>query len=129
MQIKRILYIEDNTLKLMSVMKFLRSMDIPQIDTAGNAEKAVKMIVQAHHENRDYDLIVSDMHFDFYGKDDIEAGEKTMKLIREKGIDTPIIFCSSQNWKIPGAVGNIFYNERRDWETEARALFQELFAM
>ena len=67
-----------------------------------------------------------DVHFQFDGEDDRQAGEKTMKCIRKKGIETPIIFCSSRNWKVPGTLGNIFYNERRDWESEAMELFQYL---
>lgn len=67
-----------------------------------------------------------DMHFKFDGRDDFMAGEKTMKRIRENGIDIPIIFCSSRNWKISGALGNIFFNERRDWESETKNLFQYL---
>ena len=58
-----------------------------------------------------------------------EAGEKTMKRIRENGCVTPIVFCSSRNWKIPGAIGNIFYNPRSDWELEADRLFRELKGM
>ena len=75
------------------------------------------------------DLLISDMHFDFYGTDDREAGEKTLNLIRERGYTIPVIFCSSQNWKIPGSIGNIFYNPRRDWEIEADELFRKIKAL
>ena len=120
------MYIEDDIMKYMSVVRFLKQLGIDKIDSADTAQKGVEMIEKAHVSGEDYDLLILDMHFNFYGRDDIEAGEKTMQLLRDKGIDTPVIFCSSQNWKIPGAVGNIFYNERRDWESEARELFQKI---
>lgn len=120
------MYIEDDVMKYMSVVRFLRQLGIDRIDSADTAQKGIEMIEKAHASGEDYDLLILDMHFNFYGSDDAEAGEKTMQLLRDRGIDTPVIFCSSQNWKIPGALGNIFYHERRDWESEARELFQRI---
>lgn len=111
----------------MSVVQFLNSLGIRSVDWEDNAEKGIKKIEQAHFSGEDYDLLILDMHYDFYGVDDRNAGEKTMKILREKGIETPIVFCSSQNWKIPGAVGNIFFHERRDWKSEARELLKIIF--
>ena len=129
MKINRILYVEDDTIKYMRVVCFLKSIGIREIESVRNAKAAMEIIEEAHSKGEDFDLIMLDMHYDFYGENDKQAGEKTMNLIREKGIETPIIFCSSQNWKIPGAFGNIFYNERRDWESEAAELFSKLKGM
>ena len=126
MNIKKVLLIEDTTTKYMDIFRYLRRYDF-DVTWVTNAEDALKSIEEAKDEP--YDLIISDMHFDFFGVNDEEAGEKTMKRIREKGCDTPIVFCSSRNWKIPGAIGNIFYNPRSDWELEADRLFRELKAM
>ena len=126
MKIKKVLYIEDNTTKYMAVNRYLGKQKLSTLDWAKKAEEAIEMIEVAIKEGAPYDLIVSDMHFDFFGEDDHDAGEKVMKLLREKGINTPIIFCSSQNWIIPGAVGNIYYNPYRDWEIEADELFKKL---
>jgi len=124
MQIKKILYVEDNTMKYMSVTRFLNKMGIYDVRHANNSDEALEFV-----EKENFNLIMIDMHFPFEGEDDRLAGEKTMKNIREKGIQTPIIFCSSRNWKVPGSLGNIFYNERRDWESEAMELFQQLRAI
>lgn len=127
MEDRRVMYIEDNIIKYMSVVQFLNRLGIQSVDRAGNAENGIEKIERAHLSGEDYDLLILDMHYDFYGNDDRNAGEKTMKILREKGIETPVIFCSSQNWKIPGAVGNIFFHERRDWESEAKELIKMLF--
>ena len=129
MNIKRIIYIEDSTEKYMDVRNFLVRIDVQQIEWATNAEKGIEKIEKAMAENNPYDLLLVDMHFDYFGSDDHEAGEKTMKFLRNKGYEIPVIFCSSQNWKIPGALGNIFYNPRRDWELEAEELFREIRKM
>ncbi len=119
MDIKKVMYVEDNVMKYMSVVRLLKKIGVWDIKHANNSVEALKFV-----DTEKFDLIILDMHFQFDGKDDIQAGEKTMKCIREKGIKTPIIFCSSRNWKIPGTLGNIFYNERRNWECEAQELFQ-----
>lgn len=121
MRIEKILYVEDNSIKYVNVVRFLRRIGIEDVSYACDSAEALKLV-----EQETFDLIMLDMHFKFEGKDDIRAGEKTMSCIREKGIDTPIIFCSSQNWKIPGTLGNIFFNERRDWEREAEELFRTI---
>lgn len=66
------------------------------------------------------------MHFDYYGQDDREAGQKTLKQIREMGCDVPVVVCSSQNWKIPETAGTIFYNPRRNWEREADEVLKKV---
>ena len=124
MDIIKIMYVEDNTMKYMSVTRFLNRIGIYYIKHATNSEEALRFV-----ENEKFDLIMLDMHYKFEGKDDQQAGEKTMQYLRKKGIETPIIFCSSRNWRIPGTLGNIFYNERRDWESEAMELFQQLRAI
>ena len=121
MVINRVLCIEDSTEKYMDINRFLRSQNIDDIGWVTNAEKAFETIAM-----NNYDLIVSDMHFDYFGVDDRNAGEKLLHLLRENGNLTPFIFCSSQNWKIEGSLGNIFYNPRRNWELEAEKLIKEL---
>ncbi len=124
--INRVLCVEDNSEKYMAVNRFLRSQDVYKIDWVTNAEKALEFLSEAKDNNKPYDLLLSDMEFDYYGTLDSEAGEKLMHLLREKGYDIPVIFCSSQKWNIPGSFGSIFYNPRRDWELEAAELFRAL---
>ena len=129
MNISKVLYIEDSTTKYMDVYRYLTRYGFATIDWVTNAEDAVEHLENAVQGEAPYDLLISDMHFDFYGTDDREAGEKTLNLIRERGYTIPVIFCSSQNWKIPGSIGNIFYNPRRDWEIEADELFRKIKAL
>ncbi len=123
MEIKRILYVEDNINKYMDIATFLKRIGIRSIEHARNAEQAMEIVKESSSV---FDLFLFDMHFDFWGEDDHEAGEKLMNLMREKGYETPVVFCSSQNWKVPGSVGNIFYVPTRDWEAEAMELFRDL---
>ncbi len=126
MDIRKVLYIEDSIEKYMDVCGYLRRQGIPVIDSASDAEDAIRHIEDAAKAGEPYDLLISDMQFNYFGADDREAGEKTMNLLRDKGYEIPVIFCSSENWKIPGAVGCIFYNPRRDWESEADALLKKV---
>ena len=126
MQIKRLLYIEDSLEKYMDVSRVLRRLNITDIEWATTAEKAMTLIEKGYKNNSPFDVVLSDMHFDYFGIDDHEAGEKLMKLVHEKGYDIPFVFCSSQNWKIPESMGNVFYNPRRNWEIEMENLFKEI---
>ena len=123
MEINKILYVEDNNAKAMDVINQLRIMGFKDIQWVRNAQETIESIEKT---DVPFDLFLLDMHFDFFGSDDLEAGEKLMNLLREKGINTPVILCSSENWKIPGAFGNIFYHPDRFWEDEAKNLINRL---
>ena len=126
MVVDRVLCIEDSNEKFMDMFRFLRNQNISHIDWAINAEKALELVENSTKAGTNYDLIISDMHFDYFGEDDRNAGEKTMNLLRSKNYLIPFVFCSSQNWKIEESIRNIFYNPRRDWESEAVQLFHAI---
>ena len=125
MKIKKVINIEDTILKHIAIKRELESEGIRQVVLADNSEKGIEEIERVEAAGDPYDLLVCDMHFNFFGKDDTEAGEKTLKLLREKGINIPVIFCSSQNWQIPGSIGTVFYNERRYWEQDMREMIKK----
>lgn len=129
MKIKRVINIEDTILKHVAIKRELVSEGIQQIVLADNAEKGLEEIERAEAADEPYDLLVCDMHFNFFGKDDPEAGEKTLKILREKGIKLPVIFCSSQNWQISGSIGTVFYNEHRYWEQDMREMIKKVEAI
>lgn len=129
MKIKKVINIEDTVLKHIAIKKELEAEGIRQVVRADNAEKGIEEIERAEATGEPYDLLICDMHFNFFGKDDLEAGEKTLKLLRKKGIGIPVIFCSSQNWQIPGAVGTVFYNECRYWEQDMQEMVRKVEAM
>ena len=89
-------------------------------------QKRIEEIERAILEETPYDLLICDMHFDFYGELRGDAGERTMKFLREKGIEIPIVFCSSQNYKVPGAYDNIYFSERANWEDDIRRVVRSL---
>ena len=129
MKINKVINIEDTILKHVAIKRELKAEGIQQVVLADNAEKGIEEIERAKAAGEPYELLVCDMHFDFFGKDDSEAGEKTLKLLREKGIEIPVIFCSSQNWQIPGSIGTVFYNESRYWEQDMREMIKKVEAM
>lgn len=126
MTIKKVLYVEDSTSKFMDIYTFLKKQGLSVIDRVTNAEDAVKTIKEAEDNGVPYDLLFSDMHFDFFGEDDREAGEKLVALLREKGYSIPVVFCSSQNWNITDGLGMIHYNPYRNWEAEAEELLRKI---
>ena len=126
MEIKRVLYVEDSVSKYMDLVSELNRLGVEEIEWVSSAKKAIDALENAEIP---FDLFLFDMHFDFFGEDDQKAGVKLMQLVREKGYETPVIFCSSENWRIPGAFGNIYYHPDRYWEKEARELLSELRAM
>lgn len=126
MNIIKVINIEDCAIKHSSVTKELHQLGVKEVFWAKDAKSGIDEIERAIADGKAYDLLVLDMHFEFYGEIDKAAGEKTMKLLREKGIEIPIIFCSSQNWNIPGAIASVFYNERRYWEADLKRAMDKL---
>ena len=126
MEIKRVLYVEDSISKYMDVANEFKRLGISDVEWVSSAGKAVDVL---EHAELPFDLFLFDMHFDYFGVDDRAAGEKLMHLLREKGYETPVIFCSTENWEIPGAFGNIYYHPDRYWEDEAAELLNKLKSM
>ena len=129
MEIKRILYVEDTMEKYMAIYSYLKRLGYSDVEHAGNAEKAVELAEAAKLEGKPFNLFLFDMHFDFFGQDDQKAGRKLMDYFREKGYQTPVIICSSDNWRIPGSVGTVFYIPDRDWEEELKDLISTVKEM
>ncbi len=129
MKVDKVLVVEDSIEKYMAIFRFLQTQNVKQIEWATNAQKAIEIIDKLALADVYFDLILSDMHFDFFGNDDRNAGEKLMNLLLERGFKIPFVFCSSQNWKIEGSMGTIFYNPFRDWENDAEELFRRIRSM
>ena len=128
MIIDSVLCIEDTIEKYMDVFRFLRNQNVKRIEWATDAETAMNILSDSMN-NEPFDLILSDMHFNYYGKEDQNAGVKLMYLMREQGYHIPIVFCSSQNWKIEGTLGSILYNPNRNWEMAAEQLILDIRKM
>ena len=127
MAIKKVLNIEDTTLKHVAIARALNKSGVPFVEWAKNGDVGLEMIENAIKEEKPYDLIVTDMHFPIYGQDDYKAGEKVITELRNRNIDIPIVLCSSVRYNVPEATECIFFNERsRDIDDDIREMIQRL---
>ena len=124
MIVNRILYVEDTIAKYMDIRDYLNRLGYKNIEWVSNAAKAVEAVEKADAEGKSFDLFLFDMHFDYFGENDQKAGSRLMRYFREKGNNTPVIFCSSDNWRVNGSIGTVFYVPERDWEEELKDLIQ-----
>ena len=130
MVIESVLCIEDSIEKYMDVFRFLRNQNVKRIEWATDAETAMNILSDSMN-TEPFDLILSDMHFNYYGKEDQNAWFICPKCKNsiEQGYHIPIVFCSSQNWKIEGTLGSILYNPNRNWEMVAEQLILDIRKM
>lgn len=126
MAVQKVINIEDTVIKHNQIKKALKSFGVKEIFWAKDAESGIAEIEDAIAKGQPYDVLVSDMHFKYEGKDDLKAGEKTLHALRAKGIETPVIFCFLQNWLVEGAVAAVFYNERRYWEDDLKKALDKI---
>lgn len=124
MSINRIIVIEDMPFKYNSVKLALQDMGFKSIVRMKDSVTGVDAIVNAVNEGNPFDLLICDMQFPLCEAENTmihsAAGLKTMREIRTRGVDIPIIFCSSYKISVEGAIGSVFYNENNDWESELR---------
>ena len=101
------------------------------IDHADNAVDGLDMIEAAITEGKPYDLIVSDMYFPMSkGGMEVQAGMYVIEELSARGIDVPIIVCSSARMVIPDIVGCIHYNPyRNDLDADMRELIELIGSM
>ena len=127
MVVKKVLNIEDKALKHVAVARALNKSGVAFVDWAKTGDDGIKMVEKAIVEGKPYDLIITDMHFPIYGCDDVYAGTKVIVELRNKGIDVPVVVCSSHPYIEPLAVDNIFYNQRsRDIDWDIREMLERL---
>ena len=73
--------------------------NVTQVD---NVEEGLELLIQEKEAGNPFDLIITDMHYPMRkGEEgDFDAGEKLLGILKERGIDTKVIICSSLNIKI-----------------------------
>ena len=93
-----------------------------------NVEEGLELLIQEKEAGNPFDLIITDMHYPMRkGEEgDFDAGEKLLGILKERGIDTKVIICSSLNIKIREAYGCIWYSRISDWEMELLELMNQL---
>ncbi len=125
--IKRVLNIEDNMFKHSDIKKALKKVGVVEVDLATNAEEGLRMIDTAIKEGKEYDLLITDMHFSVNGQDRDEAGLYVIEELKKANIDIPIAVCSSVRYRIPEVLECIYYNERSgDLEGDIRSLIRRM---
>ena len=127
MAVRRVLNIEDTTLKHVAIARALNKAGVPFVDWAKTGDAGIEMVENSIKDGKKYDLIVTDMHFPIYDEDDFQAGTKVISELRKRNIDIPIVVCSSVRYNISEAADCIFYNERsRDIDDDIREMLSKL---
>ena len=125
--VKKVLNIEDTLFKHIAIKRALNRAGVPFVDEATNGDKGLAMIETSIAEGEPYDLIITDMHFPIYGEDDVQAGMKVIHELKRRGIDIPVVLCSSLRYDIPEVVECIFFNEKlRDINADIREMLKKI---
>lgn len=125
--VKRVLNIEDTVFKHIAIKRALNKAGVGFVDNATTGDKGFEMIEISIKEGNPYDLIITDMHFSIYGQDDVQAGMKVIEELKRRGIEIPVVVCSSVRYNIPEAVECIFYNEKsRDIDADISEMLKQL---
>lgn len=125
MIVRKVLNFEDLPSKHVAVRRALERCGVPNIDHADNAVEGLDMIEAAIAEGKPYDLIVSDMYFPVSkGGMEVQAGMYVIEELQARGIDVPVIVCSSARMVIPEIVGCIHYSSRNDLDADMRELIE-----
>ena len=123
MIIRKVLNIEDFPSKHVDVRRALERCGVPYIDHAETAVDGLDMIEAAIAEGKPYDLIVSDMYFPMTrGGMEVQAGMYVIEELQARGIDVPVIVCSSARMVITEIVGCIHYSLRNDLDADMREM-------
>lgn len=126
MIVRRVLNIEDLMSKHVDVVCALNRCGIDMVDHAVTAVEALDMIEAAIAAGKPYHAIVSDMYFPISpGGMEVQAGMYVIEELEARGIDVPIIVCSSARMVIPEIVGCIHYNPyRNDLDADMREMIE-----
>lgn len=130
MIVRKVLNIEDVATKHVAIRRALERCGVPYIDHAETAVDGLDMIEVAIAEGKPYDLIVSDMYFPISkGGMEAQAGTYVIEELNARGINVPIIVCSSARMVIPEIVGCIHYSLRNDLDADMREMVEIVRSM
>ena len=126
MIVTKVLNIEDTMSKHIDVLRALERCGVKTVAHATNAEEALDMIEKAIAGGMPYHAIVSDMYFPISpGGMERQAGMYVIEELEARGIDVPVIVCSSARMVIPEIVGCIHYNPyRNDLDADMREMIE-----
>lgn len=123
MIVRKVLNLEDLPTKHVAVRRALERCGVTTIDHAETAVDGLDMIEAAITEGKPYDVIVSDMYFPMSkGGMEVQAGMYVIEELQARGIQVPVIVCSSARLVIPEIVGCIHYSPRNDLDADMREM-------
>jgi len=94
-----------------------------------NAVDGLDMIESAINEGKPYDAIVSDMYFPMSkGGMEVQAGMYVIEELQARGINVPVIVCSSARMVIPEIIGCIHYSPRNDLDADMCEMIEQICA-
>lgn len=119
---------EDEAIKHSEIKRVLEDHRIPEHVWVESVEDGMEKIEEAAKAGIPFGLIITDMHYpvERRGESDAHAGEKLIEMLQEKELAIPVIVCSSQNYKIPGAYANVWYSEKNNWEWQLGQLIDQI---
>ena len=120
---------DDDFMKALEIRKALEFNRITDVDIVRDQGKLWERIYGNEQGMRQPNLIVTDMQYPLSAGADIdkEAGLKLLEKMEKEQIDIPVIICSTGNYeKVPGALGTVWYTERRDINLEFREVLRAL---
>lgn len=122
----RTIIVDDSILKAIDIRKALEFNGIMDVNIVSSQDKLWNEIYQGREEGKTVGLIVTDMHYPLKaGADpDEEAGMKLIDRLAREGINIPVIICSSRNYRIPKALGSVWYNDLTDIRFEFKEVLK-----
>lgn len=131
MIVTKVLNIEDTMSKHIDVLRALERCGVKTVAHATTAEEALDMIEKAIEGGMPYHAIVSDMYFPISpGGMERQSGMYVIEELDARGIDVPIIVCSSARMVIPEIVGCIHYSPlRNDLDADMREMIEIIRGM
>lgn len=128
MIVRRVLNIEDLMSKHVDVVRALNRCGVEVVDHATTAVEGLDMIEAAIEEGKPYHAIVSDMYFPISpGGMETQAGMYVIEELEARGINVPIVVCSSARMVIPEIVGCIHYSPySNDLDADMREMIETI---
>ncbi len=124
----RILHFEDEACKHADVKKAVNAAGPQEVVWAMNMEEGFAKLQEAQQEGKPFQVIITDMCFPLFegGQESIRAGEEVMDGLEKRGLDIPVIVCSSLNIRSPRAYGSVWYSLISDWDMELAEMIRKL---
>lgn len=124
----RALIVDDSIIKTMDIKRALEFNGIRDIRLVGNQEAVWEEIEKGEETGERIDLIVTDMHYPLHpgSEADHNAGFILLDELKRKGMEIPVIICSSKNYNEPEALGCVWHSERTDINFDFKEILRKL---